>query len=76
MAPQGSKPHDICKCPQCAPGEWIVADLITIIRDRDDVLDCLIWAAKDALVYRDSELHREKLRQALVDIGDVERIPR
>lgn len=75
MTPQGSKLHDDCQCPRCAPREWLVSDLVGEIRDRDDVLDVLVEAAKNALIYRDSDHHREQLRQALVAIDNIERIP-
>ena len=65
--------HDTCYCPRCKPDQWPVADLIAAIRDRDDVLDCLLEAARDILIYRDSAAHREKLRQTLVDMYEVER---
>jgi hypothetical protein len=75
MTSQDGKSHDTCRCPRCAPREWLVADLLSAIRDRDDVVDDLVHCAVNILIYRDSERHREALRQALVGTEEVERNP-
>jgi len=42
-----------------------VADLVQLIRERDDVLDELVMAAELAVLYRDDRA-RERLRRALL----------
>lgn len=54
-----------CKCPTCRPSEWLVADLVREIRDRDDVLDELVMAGELVALYRDDRSF-ERFRQALL----------
>ena len=52
-----------------------VADLVQLIRERDDVLDELVMAAELAVLYRDDRA-RERLRRALLAWREASGDPR